>query len=260
VTTPHVLREQDGPVAILTFNRPVARNAMTWEMYDALVAWCADVDATAGVRAAVLRGAGGRAFVAGTDIGQFESFATPEDGLAYEHRIDGVIDRLAAVSVPTIAAIDGVATGGGAAIAAACDLRVCSDRSRLGIPIARTLGNCLSAANHRRLLALVGPAVLKELLFTGDLLDAARAQAVGLVNRVLPVEAFDAQVRALAAQIAGNAPLTVRATKEMVRRVAAADGGDVEAGDLIVSCYTSDDFREGVSAFLSKRRPVWTGR
>ena len=156
----------DGPIATVTFNRPEARNAMTWPMYDALVEFCGALESDAAVRVIVLRGAGGKAFVAGTDIGQFRTFRTEKDGVAYEHRIDAVVDRLERVAKPTIAAIDGVTTGGGCALAAACDLRVCTSRSRFGVPIARTLGNCLSAANHARFLDLIGPARLKEMLYT----------------------------------------------------------------------------------------------
>ena len=184
MSTPHVQFETDGSRAVVTFNRPGARNAMTWPMYEALVEHCATVDGDDAIRVLILRGAGGRAFVAGTDIAQFRDFTTAADGLAYEQRLDAVVDRLEAVSKPTIAQIDGVATGGGCALAAACDLRVCTPQSRFGIPIARTLGNCLSAANHARLLDLIGPARLKELLFTGRLLDAEEAAAAGLVNRI----------------------------------------------------------------------------
>ena len=260
MSTAHALYEQDGPLAVLTFNRPEARNAMTWEMYEAVGTACDAVEADASVRVLVLRGAGGKAFVSGTDISQFTSFGAPEDGIEYERRLDDVLDRLEAVARPTIAQIDGFATGGGAALAAACDLRVCSPTSRFGVPIARTLGNCLSAANHSRFLDLIGPARLKDLLYTGRLLDADEALQVGLVNRVVDASELDATVKALAETVAGNAPLTIKASKEMVRRIqvqrrmAAVDGRD-----LIVTCYTSADFKEGVSAFLEKRPPKWTG-
>ena len=260
MTVSHTLRRQDGSVAWLTFNRPDARNAMTWDMYEALVAWCHDIEADPSVRVGVLAGAGDKAFVAGTDISQFTAFETREDGLAYERRIDEVIDTLASVSKPTIAAIDGVATGGGAVLAVACDLRICSSRSRLGVPIARTLGNCLSAANHMRLIDLIGPARLKQLLFTGDLVDAPEALRMGLVTHVVEPDAFPAAVEELAERVAANAPLTVRATKEMVRRIdEARRQPPVDGRDLIETCYTSADFKEGVRAFLEKRRPVWSG-
>lgn len=264
MSTSQVLYQQDGPSAVITFNRPEARNAMTWEMYDALVALCDRAEKDDAVRVVVLRGAGGRAFVAGTDIGQFQAFrsgtAGGEDGIAYERRIDGVVDRLERVAKPTIAAIDGVATGGGLALAIACDLRVATDRTRFGIPIARTLGNCLSGANHARLLDLVGPAHAKELLFTGRLLDVAEAKAAGLVNRVVAPDRLDAAVAEYVDTIAANAPLTIRASKEMIRRIQEHRRMESSLGrDLIVSCYGSADFREGVAAFLGKRPPRWTG-
>ena len=260
MTTPHVLYEQTGAIACLTFNRPEAHNAMTWEMYQALVDCCDRTEQDREIRVLVLRGAGGKAFVAGTDIAGFRDFDSPADGIAYEQRLDAVIDRLERVGVATIAQVDGIVAGGGCAIAAACDLRVCSPRARFGVPIARTLGNCLSAANHARFLDLVGPTRLKELLFTGRLITAEEALAAGLVNRVVGADALDGAVQELAATIAGNAPLTIRATKEMIRRVQAhrrtAPGA---CHDLIATCYGSADFREGVDAFLSKRAPRWRG-
>ena len=179
MSTSHTIFAVDGPVAVLTFNRPESRNAMTWAMYDALVEACDAVDADPSVRVFVLRGADDRAFVAGTDIVQFRELRTAEDALAYEARLDRVIDRLERVTKPTIARVGGVAVGGGCVIAIACDLRICGPNARFGIPVARTLGNCLSAANCARLLDLVGPARLKEMLFTARLLGAREALAAG---------------------------------------------------------------------------------
>jgi enoyl-CoA hydratase/carnithine racemase len=253
----------EGPVAFLTFNRPDARNAMTWEMYEALVETCERVDAAGTIRVLVLRGAG-KAFVAGTDISQFARFSTRQDAIAYERRLDAVIDRLERVQAATIAQVHGVAAGGGCAIALACDLRVCAPAAQFGVPVARTLGNCLSAANYARLVDLVGPAKVKDLMFTGRLIDAREAASLGLVTRMVESEApeaIDAAVRELAATIAANAPLTIRATKEAVRRIQAArrlDAGDTD--DLITMCYSSDDFKEGVAAFLAKRPPLFKGR
>jgi enoyl-CoA hydratase len=252
--------EVDGPIATLTFNRPEARNAMTWEMYQDLVNACDRVDAAAAIRVLILRGAGGKAFVAGTDISQFQSFRDREDGLKYEEQLDRVLDRLERVTKPTIAQVQGVAAGGGCAIAFTCDLRVATPESTFGMPIARTLGNCLSGASYSRLVDLVGPGVVKDLLFTGRLIDGAEAQSLGIVNRLVPAEDLERTVRELAATIASNAPLTIRATKEMVRRVLAkrrlAPGDDA---DIVEMCYTSADFREGVTSFLAKRKPVWSG-
>ena len=182
MSTPHVQYEETGVVAYVTFNRPEARNAMTWEMYEALGNLCQRAEDTPDIRVLILRGAGGKAFVAGTDISQFRDFRSSQDGIAYEERLDAIIERLETVTIPTIAQINGVAAGGGCAIAAACDLRVCTPNSRLGVPVAKTLGNCLSAANYSRLLDLVGSTRLKEMLYTGRLIQANEALAAGLVN------------------------------------------------------------------------------
>lgn len=257
----HTVFETDGPVATLTFNRPEARNAMTWEMYEALVTACERIDADSDLRVLVLRGAGGKAFVAGTDISQFQSFRDREDGIKYEERLDRVLDRLERVTKPTLAQVQGVAVGGGCAIALTCDLRVATPESTFGIPIARTLGNCLSAASYGRLLDLMGPSRVKDLMFTGRLMDGTEAHAAGLVARLVSGDTIDGVTRDLALEIAGNAPLTLRATKELIRRLAArrrlAPGDDA---DVVELCYTSDDFREGVTAFLAKRKPQWKGR
>src|SRR5213593_2242893 len=212
----HTVFETDGQVATLTFNRPEARNAMTWEMYDALLAACERVDQRADLRVLVLRGAGGKAFVAGTDIAQFQGFHRPEDGVAYEDRLDAVLDRLERVGKPTIAQVEGVAAGGGCAIALTCDLRIATPEASFGIPIARTLGNCLSGATYSRLVDALGPSRAKDLLFTGRLVPATEAHALGLVNRLADEDAIDGTVRELALEIAANAPLTIRATKELM--------------------------------------------
>ena len=261
MSTTHTTFHIDGPLATLTFNRPEARNAMTWQMYEALVAACDQVDRDAAVRALILRGAGGKAFVAGTDIAQFQSFSTPADGVAYEHRLDVVLDRLERVSKPTIAQVDGVAAGGGCAIALCCDLRVVTPAATFGVPIARTLGNCLSADTCNRMIALIGPARFKDLMFTGRLMHATEAQALGLVTRMADAADADRVTRELAMEIASHAPLTIRAIKELTRRI--VEKGRLGAGsdrDMIELCYTSEDFKEGVTAFVAKRAPNWRGR
>jgi enoyl-CoA hydratase/carnithine racemase len=261
LSTTHTTYDVQGPLAFLTFSRPEARNAMTWEMYDALVAACEDVDRNQAIRVFVLRGAGGKAFIAGTDIAQFANFRSAEDGVEYERRLDDVLDRLERVTKPTIAQVQGVAAGGGCAIALCCDLRIATPESSFGVPIARTLGNCLSADTCNRLLHLLGPARFKELMFTGRFIHAAEAHTLGLVNRVADPEDVDRAVRELATQIASHAPLTVRAIKELTRRLIARQRLPAgEDHDLIALCYTSEDFREGVAAFTAKRQPRWQGR
>lgn len=260
MSTSRTLFTVDGAVAFLTFNRPEARNAMTWDMYEALLEACDRVDRTEAVRVFVLR-AEGKAFIAGTDISQFSRFASREDAVAYERRIDSVIDRLERVSAATLAQVQGVAAGGGCAIALACDLRVCTADAQFGVPIARTLGNCLSAANYARLLDMIGPSRVKDLLFTGRLMDATEAASLGLITRMADRSAIDEAVLEVAATIAANAPLTIQATKEAVRRIQASRRIDAaQVDDLIAMCYSSDDFREGVAAFLAKRPPSFKGR
>lgn len=249
----------EPPLAFLTFNRPEARNAMTWAMYDALTSACEQVDAHPDVHVFILRGAGGKAFVSGTDISQFQNFASPQDAIEYEKKISAVLGRLERVSKPTIAQVEGFATGAGCAIVATCDLCVATTESAIGVPIARTLGNVLSGETFGRLVDLIGPSRAKEMLFTGRLVPASEAAAIGLVNRVAAKDTIESEVLTLAREIAANAPLTIRATKEMSRRLTASRRNPKSDSDLIEMCYTSADFKEGVTAFLAKRRPRWTG-
>lgn len=249
---------RDG-VAFLTFNRPEARNAFTFAMYERLAEVCAEVDADKSIRAMVLSGAGGKAFAAGTDISQFRAFSGPEDALQYEARIERVLDALEGCRVPTIAAIAGACTGGGAGIAGCCDLRIAAGNAKFGLPIARTLGNCLSMTNFARFADLIGSARLKDMIFTARLVEAEEAKSIGLVSEV--VADYDAVVRRaeeLARMVATHAPLTMLAAKRALKRlrptIARGDGDD-----LVVMCYTSNDFREGMDAFLNKRAPVFRG-
>jgi len=251
---------RDG-VARLAFNRPQARNALTFAMYEGVAAACERVNADDGVRALILTGVGDKAFAAGTDIAQFREVRTPDDALAYEARIDRVLSALEACRVPTIAAIAGACTGGGAAIAACCDLRIATRDARIGFPIARTLGNCLSMASLARLTRLVGPMWVKEMIFTARLISAEEGRAVGLLTEVVEdAAALRGRVDELARLIGGHAPLTLQATKEGLRRLGDRAGAADEGRDLILTCYMSEDFREGMSAFLEKRPPRWRGR
>lgn len=249
--------ERRGPVAHLTFDRPEARNAMTWAMYEQLEAHCDRLDQD-DVRVAILRGAGGRAFVAGTDIGQFLEFTSAEDGIAYERRMDAIVDRLEAVRVPTVAVVDGWAVGGGLNLVAACDWRVAVPGARFGIPIARTVGNCLSMASYARLVSIIGPTRTLQLLLGAGFFTAEEALAGGLLTEVVDADAVDARVDELCELLASHAPLTMYATKQAVRRVAQASVPDGD--DLVRLCYGSEDFRQGVRAFADKRDPEWSGR
>lgn len=243
----------------ITFNRPQARNALTFEMYEGLADLCRGVPTDGSLRAVVLSGVGGRAFAAGTDMTQFRAFETAQDALDYEAKIGAVLDAVERCPLPTVAALNGACTGGGAAIAAACDIRIASASLKFGFPIARTLGNCLAAANLARLSALMGAGRVREMIFTARLLGADEAQACGLISEVLEDEAsLMARAEALAKTLGEMAPLTLRATKEAMRRVGAAAA--VDDADLIEMCYMSEDFRHGMEAFLAKEAPKWTGK
>jgi enoyl-CoA hydratase/carnithine racemase len=253
-------RGDSGEIVWLTLNRPLARNALTFAMYERIGEVCLEVNADPSVRAVVFTGAGGRAFAAGTDISQFRAFEKEEDALAYEERMDRVLAALESVRVPTIAAIAGACTGGGAGIAAACDLRICTPSLKFGFPIARTLGNTLSMANFVRLTMLIGAARAKELIFVARLVGADEAAAIGLVNEVVAEEALEPRVMEICSTVSQNAPLTLETAKEALRRIRVQmtppDGGS----DLLIKAYMSEDFREGIEAFFAKRPARWKGR
>ncbi len=256
---PELTQDVRDGVLWLTFNRPAARNALTFGMYSALADICANAPTDGSIKAIVISGAGGKAFAAGTDMTQFRAFNTAQDALDYEAQIEAVLDAIERCPLPTIAALNGACTGGGASIAAACDLRIASASLKYGFPIARTLGNCLAAGNLARLSELIGSGRVRELIFTARLILADEAQATGLVSEVLPDEpALLERARELAALVGGMAPLTLRATKEAMRRNRAAVQAD--DADLIAMCYMSDDFRTGMEAFLGKTKPAWSGK
>lgn len=248
---------RDG-IGHLTFHRPRARNAMTFAMYERLYEIASGANEDPGLRALILTGAGG-AFVAGTDISEFRDFGSPEQALAYEEKMDRILGALEAVRVPTIAAIGGATTGGGLAIASACDLRIASADATFGMPIARTLGNCLSLANLVRLSSIIGVARVKELIFTARLMSSDEALRVGFVSEVVATDQLADRTEELARAVSHQAPLTLWATKEGLRRIRQRLLPD-EGSDLVLLCYTSADFREGVRAFLEKRKPEWRGR
>jgi len=254
------LVSMDAGVVTAVFNRPEARNALTFAMYAKLAALCTQAADDDAVRVIILTGAGDKAFAAGTDIGQFREFSSGEDGIAYEERMERALEPVERCPKPLIAAIAGACTGGGAAIAACCDVRLATADMRFGFPIARSLGNTLSLGNYRRLLALLGPSRVKQLIFTARLIDAQEAQAAGLLVEVVP-EAADLmpRARALAQQLLGHAPLTLSACKEALRRLQ-TEGERATDADLVRTIYGSADFREGMAAFLGKRAPQWTGR
>jgi enoyl-CoA hydratase/carnithine racemase len=253
-----VYEMRDG-VGRITFNRPQARNALTFGMYERLAEICQAANKDDRLKVLILTGAGDKAFAAGTDINQFRAFKTPQDALDYEGRIDRVLGTLEQCRVPTIAAITGACTGGGAGIAACCDLRVGTRTTKFGFPIARTLGNCLSMSNLSRLAALIGPARVKDVVFTARLVEAQEAANLGLLTEVVDdLAALHRRTDELARLISSHAPLTLRATQEALGRLQYRLARE-EGQDLILMCYMSNDFREGMDAFLNKRPPEWSG-
>src|SRR5512138_2723603 len=235
---------KDG-IARITFNRPQARNALTFAMYEQMASICESINQDRSIKALIVTGAGDKAFASGTDISQFRAFKTAQDALDYEARIDRVLGTLESCRVPVIAAIAGACTGGGAGIAACCDIRIGTESTRMGFPIARTLGNCLSMSNISRLVSLVGPARTKDLIFKARLVEAP--------------EALELRADETAKLVAGHAPITLEVTKEAVRRIRRTLTRD-EGEDLILRAYMSEDFREGMDAFLNKRSPNWKGK
>ncbi len=259
VLTDEILTERKGHVLWVTFNRPQARNAMKRVMYDRLAEIADEVNADDDVRVVMLTGAGDKAFVSGTDISEFENFKKPEDSINYEVQMNAVMDKLERVRVPMIAVVRGACTGGGMSIATMCDLRIATPDARFGYPVARTLGNCLSIENYKRLVNQLGYTAVKQNVFTAKLFDAQRAYQLGFLSEIVEPDKLMERATELSETIAGNAPLTIRATKEALRRIM-HEGANAEGQDLVLSCYMSQDFREGMTAFFEKRPANWTGK
>jgi enoyl-CoA hydratase/carnithine racemase len=248
----------EGAIARVTFDRPQARNAMTWAMYGQLSAICDRLQSDAGVRCVIFRGAGGEAFVAGTDIEQFLAFNGGDDGVEYEKNIEAGIAKMEALPMPTLAVVEGWCVGGGLALAAACDIRIATPQSKFGVPIARTLGNCLSIANVARLIAAFGRPRVQRMLLGAELIDAEEARTAGWLAQIVDAAQLEETANKRAQQLALLAPVTQAVSKEAMRRLLVQDFP--EADDLIRRAYGSEDFREGVSAFTEKRSPRWRGR
>lgn len=256
--TDELLVERHGAVLHVTFNRPEQRNAMTWAMYDGLVEACERAETDSEIRAMVLRGAGTDAFVAGTDITQFTEFESGEDGVAYEARMSAVLGRVERATVPTVAAISGFCVGGGLALATVCDLRVSTTTGRFGVPVARTLGNCLSMNTYSLLVQQLGASRALDMVLRARMLDVSEAREAGFVSEVCEVDDLDDTVAEITGRLVEHAPLTMWASKEAVRRLRVANLP--EGDDLVRAVFGSEDFRRGVRAFVDKSAQEWTGR
>lgn len=256
---PRVTYEKAGDIAHVRFDNPGAYNALTSAMWLQLREIAGEIAADSSVRVAVFRGVGGKAFVSGTDISGFAKFTSGADGIAYEESGDECMRALDAIPLTTIAVIDGWAVGGGLNIAAACDFRIATPDARFGSPIGRTLGNCLSPLSLARIGGAIGVPAAKRMVLLGEIFGAQDLMSTGFLLRIVEPEAIDAELEALCRRAAENAPLTTRATKEILRRMAFENLPEVD--DLIAQVYGSDDFRRGVSAFLAKTKalPAWTG-
>lgn len=249
-----VLLEQEGPIAVITLSRPAALNALTWAMYQQMGTHLEHIATDESIRAVIIHGEG-KAFAAGTDIQQFQGF-TGKDGIAYERQMETIVERLYTISKPTIAAIHGYAVGAGLVIASVCDLRYATPTSRFGVPIARTLGNCVTLKNYQHMADSFGVMRAKEMLFTGRLLTAADALQCGFLTATVEEESLITHVTGIAQQISSLAPLTIWATKQAHIRLNAAQE-PIEFDDVVARIYGSSDFAEGVQAYLEKRKPQW---
>jgi enoyl-CoA hydratase/carnithine racemase len=248
---------RDAGVLRIEVNRPARRNAVTFAMYDRLGAQLAQAAADPGLRAVVLASTTDGMFIAGTDITEFRSFTSGSDGVAYERRMTALLDALEDLPVPTVAVVTGACVGGGLALASACDLRIASRTAVFGLPIARTVGNCLSAATHALLQSHFGPSRVKDMVLAGRTFTAADASAFGYVNALREPGETEAELRATLAAIGGHAPLTMWSTKRSLRLLrTAALPDDTE---ILTRVYGSEDFARGVAAFAERAQVDWHG-
>lgn len=261
-TSPHILAEKTGPIGWVIFNHPEKHNAVSLEMSAAVPPIIADFDADPAIRVIVIKGAGDRSFIAGSNISNFDAVrADPEANRQYQEISQGSYDAVYNSAKPTIAMIKGYCMGGGMDYAASCDIRICSDDSVFAIPAVK-LGLGYGYQGQIRLNRLIGSSRARDLYFTGRRYDAAEALVAGLVQEVVPAAGLEARVRAYAEGIAENAPLTIKALKrvflELEKTPAERDMDAAHA--LIAACYDSQDYREGKAAFAEKRKPRFEGR
>lgn len=247
--------QSDGPIARITFNNPGARNALTWPMYEELKRVCDEIANRPEIRVAIFRGAGDKAFVSGSDIQQFIDLKEDE---AYEVAVDAIFHSLQHLPIPTIALIEGLAVGSGLLIATACDFRISTTDARFGIPVAKTLGNCLSPSNLSWIANHLGVPMVKRMLLTAELIKAPELLDAGYLYQTTTAEEIADVTELLASKLAALAPITQKASKLALARLMESNVPDCT--DLMRETYNSADFKEGVNAFLEGRSPKWTGK
>jgi enoyl-CoA hydratase len=251
----------DGSVLHIRFNNPEKHNALSVDMWEAIPPLLAKAEKDDNVRMVVLSGEGGKAFVSGADISQFEDMRAAKEAVKkYEEMAEAALEGISEFEKPTIARIEGYCIGGGLNVAICCDLRVASTNSTFSVPATRLgLGYRFSAMKN--LTDLVGPGYAKDIFFTARRLDAAEALRIGLVNRIAEAGALDALLAEYTNAIATGAPLTIKAGKRIIREVMKTDNADMElAKRLILDCFESEDYIEGRRAFMEKRKPTFKGK
>jgi len=254
-----LIYSRNGAVARVLFDNPLAYNALTHEMWCQLRTVCEQIANDPSVRVVIFRGVGGKAFISGTDISGFVGFTSGRDGIAYERHIDECMAAVDALPVPTIAVIEGWAVGGGLNIFGAADFRIATPNARFASPLGRTIGNCLSMSSCARIAGAIGITMVKRMLLLGEVIAAQEMLAKGVLYSIAEPAELDAAVDALCQLTIPNAPLTTRASKEMLRRLSYANLPNVD--DLIEQVYGSEDFKKGVRNFLDKNKtvPQWSG-
>jgi enoyl-CoA hydratase len=251
----------DGNVLHIRFNNPAKHNALSVDMWEAVPPLLAKAEKDDNVRVVVLSGEGGKAFISGADISQFEDMRAAEEAVKrYELMAENALQGIYEFSKPTVACIRGYCIGGGVNVAISCDIRIASANSVFSVPASR-LGLGYRYSAMKNLTQLVGPGFAKDIFFTGRRLDAAEALRIGLVNRVAEPEGLDALLAEYTTSIGTGAPLTIKAGKRIIRDVLKRDDADMElAKKLILECFESEDYAEGRAAFMAKRKPVFKGK
>jgi enoyl-CoA hydratase/carnithine racemase len=262
MTTDKMLSQKEGGVGYLIFNNPERHNAVSLEMWEAASGFLEDFKSDPKIRVVVLTGAGGKAFVSGADISKFESERSSKEAIdRYNVAVDRANTAVYEFPKPTIAMIRGYCIGGGVGLALCCDMRICSDNSKFGVPAAK-LGLGYGFTGIKKLVDVVGPSFAKEIFYTARQFTAAEALQMGLVNRMLPGDELEKYVQDYADTISGNAPLTVDAVKYIVGQVVTPESKrDLQkCADLVAQCFASDDYKEGRQAFMEKRKPQFKGK